>query len=373
MKIKNEKKKILFCASTVSHINNFHLPYLKAFYDMGYEVHVVANESVPIQWADQVFDLPFYKNLLSPKNLLAIFQARKLLKARHYEKISTNTTLAGVIMRVAALCLKNRPRIYHIVHGYLFNRDSGLKKYLYLIPEKIAASVSDVVMVMNHEDLEIAKKYKLYKDKLFYIDGMGVDPSRFKPVSPQEKSKRKQMRGFKVDDFIFVYAAEFSKRKNQKLLINAFAKCSFDKAHLLLAGNGKTLDECKQLAKQLGQIEKIHFLGYVKDVPDLYAACDVAVSTSLIEGLPFNIIEAIGCGLPVVVSDIKGHRELVDHNINGLLFPAQNELEIITCLQEIYTCSPERRALYGQAGMKKAKTFMLDYVFNQVMNIYVHN
>lgn len=368
-------KKVLVCASTVSHINNFHLPYLKAFHDMGYEVHVVAaaDESVTIQWADKVFALPFHKKLHSLKNVLCIYQARKLLKAQCYEKVSTNTTLASVIMRIAAIFVKDRPRIYNIVHGYLFNLNPSLRKYLYLIPEKIAASVTDIVMVMNYEDLEIAKKYKLYKDKLYMIDGMGVDPLRFKYVSQQEKSKEKKRMGFALDDFLFVYAAEFSERKNQRVLIESFAKCRMEKGHLLLAGDGKTLDECKRLAKQLGQTSRVHFLGYVNDVPALYTACDVAVSTSLIEGLPFNIIEAISCGLPVVASDIKGHRELVKHNVNGLLFQVQNRRELSTCLIEIYTCGLDQRLRYGQAGNKKAKTFMLGSILGQIMNIYTES
>jgi len=362
-------KKILFCASTVSHINNFHLPYLKAFHDLGYEVHVAANESVPIKWADKVFAVPFYKNLFSPKNIFAIFRARKLLTTHNYEKINTNATLAGIIMRVAVMLVKSRPRVYHISHGYLFNL-VGLKKYLYLLPEKIVAGVSDIVMVMNHEDHVIAKKYKLYKDNLYYINGMGVDPSRFTSVSSQEKSNLKRQIGFTSDDFLFVYAAEFSKRKNQKFLIKAFAKCRLGKAHLLLAGDGKTLDECKQLTKQLGLTEKIHFLGYVNNVPELYRACDVVVSASLIEGLPFNIIEAMISELPVVASNIKGHFELVEQNVNGLLFQNRNEQELITCLKKIYSFSHEQRTFYGQVGKNKSKTFLLDHVFDHIMNIY---
>lgn len=366
-------KKILFCASTVSHINNFHLPYLKAFHDMGYEVHVAANESVPIKWADQVYAISFDKSLISLKNVLAILKARKLLKVQQYEKINTNAALAGVVMRIAAMFVKHRPRIYHISHGYLFNLDSGLKKYLYLIPEKIVAGVSDIVMVMNHEDLEIAKKYKLYKDNLYYIDGMGVGSSRFKSVSMQGKNEQKKRMGFISEDFLFVYAAEFSKRKNQMLLINAFFKSRLARAHLLLAGDGKTIDECKQLSKRLGQTSKIHFLGYVNDVPALYTACDVAVSTSRIEGLPFNIIEAMGCGLPVVASNVKGHRELVDQDVNGLLFQDNNEQELITCLKEIYACGRDQRLLYGLAGNEKSKDYLSDNVFNQIMNVYTRN
>lgn len=359
-------KKVLFCASTASHINNFHLPYLKAFHNNGYEVHVAVNEKVPIKWADKVFALPFYKSLLSIKNILAMFQARKLLKKYHYEKVITNTTLAGVIVRVAALLLKSRPRIYHIVHGYIFNADSGIKKYFYLIPERIAAMVSNVVMVMNHEDYEMAQKYRLFKDKLCYIDGMGVDPARFKIVSPKEKIAYKKQLGFKEDDFLFVYVAEFSKRKNQKMLINAFAKCKLEKAHLLLAGDGKLLDECKRLVNNLGQTERIHFLGYVKDVPSLYCACDCAVSTSKAEGLPFNIIEAMGCGLPVIASDIKGHRELVEDKVNGYLLKGYDEDKLAAIIEDAYNLKPCEIERFRKNNINDSEKFALSSVYNHI-------
>ena len=59
-----KSKKILFCASTVSHINNFHLPYLKAFKEIGYEVHVAVNEQADIAFADRVIKIPFFKNII---------------------------------------------------------------------------------------------------------------------------------------------------------------------------------------------------------------------------------------------------------------------------------------------------------------------
>ena len=95
---------------------------------MGYEVHVAVNKVVTIPWADKVIALPFQKNILSPKNIGAIVKAYRLLKKENYNKMSTHTTLAGVIMRLAAIPLKKRPRIYHIVHGYIFNLNYSLKK-----------------------------------------------------------------------------------------------------------------------------------------------------------------------------------------------------------------------------------------------------
>lgn len=362
-------KRVLYCASTASHINNFHIPYLEALHNMGFEVHVAVNENVPIKFADKVFALSFYKNLLSFRNIKAIFQAKKLLDNNNYEKVITNTTLAGVIVRAAALLMKNRPKICHIVHGYIFNADSGIKKYFYLIPEKITAKVSDVVMVMNQEDYEMAKKYKLYKDKLYYIDGMGVDPSRFKLVSPEEKIEYKKKLGFSDKDFLFVYVAEFSKRKNQKMLIKAFSKCDIENAHLLLAGDGKMLEQCKRLSKKLNQEGRIHFLGYVDDVPSLYCACDCAVSTSKAEGLPFNIIEAMGCGLPVVASDVKGHRELVENEVSDLLFKIDDYDSLKQKLESAFDYSHTQIERYIDRNCKKAANYSLDALYDKIVNI----
>lgn len=363
-------KKILFFASTVSHINNFHVPYIKGFHDMGYEVHVATNDSGKIEYVSRVIQLPLYKNIFSPKNFLAIIQSRKLIKSENYEKISSNTTLGGLIVRFSVLFLKKRPRIYHIVHGYHFNIHYRLRKYIYIIPEKIAALVSDVVMVMNQEDYQIAKKYKLYRSKLFYINGIGVNLSRFKAKSIEEKNKRKLQMGLLPTDTIFSYVAEFSKRKNHKLLIRAFAECGFPNAKLLLAGDGKTISKCRKLANRFNQDRNIIFLGYVKNVPELYGACDVVVSTSRIEGLPFNVVEAMSCCIPVIASDIKGHRELVDHKRTGLLFKSEDKRELCKCLNEFYNANLSWIASLGQNGTEEVSKYSIEFVFPQVMEIY---
>lgn len=362
-------RRVLYCASTVSHINNFHLPYLKAMKDLSYEVHVAVDKETQIRFADKVFGMAFDKSLLSLKNFIAIFLTIKLLDKYKYEKIITNTTLAGVIVRVATLFMKNRPRIYHIVHGYIFNDDSGIKKYFYLIPEKITSKVSDVVIVMNQEDYGIAKKYKLFKDKLYYIDGMGVDPSRFKLVTSEEKVAYKRKLGFSEEDFLFVYVAEFSKRKNQKMLIKAFSECNLENSHLLLAGDGKMLDYCKRLAQKLDKKGRIHFLGYVNDVTSLYCACDCAVSTSKAEGLPFNIIEALGCGLPVIASDIKGHRELVENEENGLLFKINDNNCLKQKLKRAYNFGYTQLKQFIDRNCKKAANYSLDALYDKIVNI----
>lgn len=320
--------KILFCASTTSHIRNFHLPYIKALREQGYKVWVATDKKDDIPYVNYIQTFPFKKRYLSWHNISSIFQMRKFLIEQKIEKISIHTALASTIVRLAILTLpkKLRPQVFYIAHGYLFHENDGSKKWLYLLPEIICSSVTDTLIVMNKDDWEIANKYHLYNKHLYFSYGIGIDLSSFKPFSPEKKIELRQTYGFSANDVLFVFAGDFSARKNQEFLIRAFAKISsqYPQAHLLLAGNGVLFDKCKSLVENLNMTTRIRLLGHVKQIQDLYPLCDVAVSASKTEGLPFNIMEAMACGLPVLVSNIKGHRDLVE-NKEEFLFHTEHE------------------------------------------------
>ncbi|HVI42643.1 MAG TPA: glycosyltransferase family 4 protein [Anaerovoracaceae bacterium] len=377
-------KKILFTASTMSHIENFHLPYLEAFKKQGWEVKAIA--------------LPVSKRFFSFQNLRAINYTRKILKEEKFDVISSHATLAGIVTRLAVMMTgkdKRRVKVFHTAHGYLFQDDMSLKKWAYLLPEMICAKVTDVLMVMNHEDLDIAKKYKLCKEdnRIYYINGMGIDLSRFQPR--RATAEQKNAFGIAENDFVFVYAAEFSRRKNHELLLRGFAKAiekikelennnelgnnheppadlSSDRLKLVLAGDGVLLDEMKALAIELGIADRVIFLGYTRNVDELYPCCDVSITTSRSEGLPFNVMEAMACGLPVIVSDIKGHKELVGHGENGLLFESENMDELADQMVKIYL-DAEFREKCRSISLEKIKIFSTDNVFPGIMNIYENN
>lgn len=405
-------KKILFTASTMSHIENFHLPYLKAFEEMGWEVKALV--------------LPVSKSFFSFQNIRAIFSTRRLLLSEGYDVVSSQSTLAGIVTRLAVLLagksrLSERIRkpgmsaepgkqvkVFHTAHGYLFHDDNSLKKWAYLLPEMLCGKVTDVLMVMNHEDLDIANKYKLCgkSDKIYYINGMGIDLAKFEAVQAAPSSvvsEWKKSFGLKENDFAFVYAAEFSKRKNHKLLLRGFAQAltvlrihgknnesdekpveqpvgesqeirsqqSFfaDSLKLVLAGDGALLEETKSLASELGIRDQVLFPGYIRNIPELYACCQAAVTTSRIEGLPFNVMEAMACGLPVVASDIKGHRELVTHRENGLLFKISDYAQLTEQIIEVFK-NAALREKFRTASLEKVTTFSIEKVFPDVMEIY---
>lgn len=365
------QKRILYCASTLSHIRNFHLPYLQEFRRRGYEVWVAADAAGNVPYADHTVALPFAKNFFSFENIKAIFLARRLMKRQKFDVVSTHTALASAVIRAAVLLLRKKPLVFCTVHGYLFHETDGMKKWVYLLPEKICARVTDVLMVMNREDYEIAKRHRLYQNRLACIGGMGIEREKFFAAAPDEKNAVRARMGFAPDDFLFVYAAEFSARKNQICLIRAFAaacgRCPDMK--LLLAGEGKLLKECKMFVREQRLEERILFPGYVTDMRSLYSACDVCVSSSRIEGLPFNIMEAMACGLPVVASDIKGHRELVDDGRTGLLYREGNSDALAEKMEYLYH-HRDFGPLAGEKIRERLRPYELRQAFGQIMGIY---
>ncbi|MFR1908049.1 glycosyltransferase [uncultured Clostridium sp.] len=368
-------KKILFAASTLSHIENFHIPYLKYFKDNDFEVHIMGkgNNKSPIPYVDKVIPISFEKNMFSLKNFISAFKISKLIKKEKYSTISTHTILASFFTRLGImLSLKKHPLVINTVHGYLFDENSNfIKKVIMILAEKFVRPVTDTILVMNSTDYEIAKKYNLYKKNLYSINGMGINASKFPFSTEENKSYLREKYNIPKDDFLLIYVAEFSKRKNQKFLIESLKGLiseGYNNVKLLLLGDGVLLDDMKQYSKTLGIEDNIIFKGYIKEVCNYYQISDICVSSSRIEGLPFNIMEAMSTGLPVIASKIKGHIDLVNPGENGFLYEYNNINEFCNHVKVLFN---DRNLLNNMkiSSHNLSKNYSLESVFPKITRI----
>ena len=371
-------KKILFAASTLSHIENFHIPYLKYFKDNDFEVHIMGkgNNKSPIPYVDKVIPINFEKNMFSLKNFISAFKISKLIKKEKYSTISTHTILASFFTRLGImLSLKKHPLVINTVHGYLFDENSNfIKKVIMILAEKFVRPVTDTILVMNSTDYEIAKKYNLYKKNLYSINDMGINASKFPFSTEENKSYLREKYNIPKDDFLLIYVAEFSKRKNQKFLIESLKGLiseGYNNVKLLLLGDGVLLDDMKQYSKTLGIEDNIIFKGYIKEVCNYYQISDICVSSSRIEGLPFNIMEAMSTGLPVIASKIKGHIDLVNPGENGFLYEYNNINEFCNHVKVLYN---DRNLLNNMkiSSHDLSKNYSLESVFTEITRIMIN-
>ena len=160
------------------------------------------------------------------ENFIISFKIAKILRSEDYDIISLHTTLAAFFTRLGIMLSLKKPNlVINTVHGYLFDdKSSFFKKTIMLLAEKFTKCVTNVVIVMNSVDYDIATKHNLYKDNIYLINGMGINLSLFPPISFENKIILRKKYNFSKDDFLLIYVAEFSKRKNQKFLINSISK-----------------------------------------------------------------------------------------------------------------------------------------------------
>lgn len=356
-------RKLLITASTYSHIEHFHLPYIRKFHELGWEVHVACGgKETEIPFADKVVSLSLKKSFTSLSNFKACAQLHSLMSENEYSLVIAHTSLAAFFTRLAELGIKPHPKTIHVVHGYLFDdRTPKLKAAVLKAAELFVAPQTDFVLTMNAYDNRWAKAHRAGKD-VRSIPGMGVDEKKLVPTNGYDF-------GFSEDDFVLVYAAEFSERKNQAVLIRTMAQLP-ERVKLLLPGEGALLESCKSLAKELSVSDRVVFPGYVHDVAGILAQADVAASCSRSEGLPFNVMEAMLMGLPVVASKVKGHTDLVEDGVTGFLCEYGDESAFANAIGKLLD-DMQLAEQMGARGKEKAQAYTLDTVFSQVMDQYL--
>lgn len=366
-------KKILFCASRVSHILNFHIPYIKYFKENGYTVDIAVQGNTNINLIDNCFDLKFTKSLFSADNIKTIFKLKNIIKTGNYDIICSNTTLAGVAVRTAMMLIGNpKPYLVHISHGYMFGQKNNFKSKIYLLCEKMTSKPVDSLAVMNKEDYILAEKYHL-GENIYYIYGMGVCAEKFPVLSLNERNKIRQKIGASENTKLILCVGEFSARKNQTAVITAFNKIAqkHKNAVLIFAGEGQTLKKCKDMVYEYELEDRVRFLGQVDDINSIYRSCDILLSASKMEGLPFNVMEALLCGLPVIVSDIKGHNDLIIDRKNGLLFKKDNVDDMVQKIDELF--SDESLFTYICSNARLEQKYMLQNAEPQLLKILDKN
>lgn len=354
-------RKVLFTASTYSHIVNFHLPYLRKFREEGWIVHAACG-GAPVQIPDveRVIHLPLEKSMWSPKNFKAAMELSGEMREENYDLVCAHTSLASFFTRLALWGVEERPLVVNMVHGYLFDDETPwLRWSLLLGAERWMAMDTDLVLTMNRWDYETAKEYRLGQ-QVVQIPGVGVDFSRFDRVPQDSRRKLRKEWGIPEDAFVLVCAAEFSRRKSQGVLIRAMRWLP-EQVTMVLAGEGALWNECKAMAEELGLGNRVLFPGQVRDIPAWYTMADAAISASRSEGLPFNIMEAMYAGLPVVASDVKGHKDLIEDGTTGLLYPYGDERACAAQILRLIRSEDLRREL-----VRNARKYVEQYILEQV-------
>lgn len=361
-------KKALMLSSVASMIDQFNMENIKILKSLGYEVHVLANFSFGNTTSDErtkefkeelenmgikVYNVPIPRKITAIKEMISSYKKiKKVCSENNYDILHCHSPIGGVLARFAFKEFRKKGgKLIYTAHGFHFFKGAPIKNWIIFYPiEKFCSKYTDCLITINKEDYKRAKSFKAKEVK--YVPGIGVDTEKIKDI----KKNRKILNEFNIkDEVVLVSVGELSNRKNHKVILKALEKVKGNFKYII-CGQGAKKEELINLAKELNLQEKVEFLGYRQDVKEILKASDIFCFPSKQEGLPVALMEAMASGLPVICSDIRGNKDLIENKKGGYLLKSYDIDEYSIKIQELIENKFLREEM-GNFNLEKIKDF----------------
>jgi len=285
--------------------------------------------------------------------------------SRHYDLIYANTQKALVVGALASL-LSRRPLVYHLHDILSTDHFSRTNQQLAVTLANRFASL----VIANSNASQVAFIAAGGRAELTQVIYNGFHPSRYQAAIPQRQLVR-QTFGLEEEGFVVGHFSRLAPWKGQHLLIEALTHCPPTVSAILvgdaLFGEQDYVQQLRQQVKDLNLEERVRFVGFRSDIPQLMRACDLVAHTSTAPE-PFGrvIVEAMLCGTPVVASAAGGAMELVEHGVTGWLIPLGDSLKLAMLIQQCCDQPDLTRAIAKQAQAQASQRFDLAAINQQL-------
>jgi glycosyltransferase involved in cell wall biosynthesis len=280
------------------------------------------------------------------KLVAALFETTAYLRRSQADIVHTHCSVPGLVGRLAAW-LAGVPVIIHTVHGFHFHEGtSWLARLPYLTAERLCGLVTDTLLTQNRSDLEQAERLGIGPRGRRRQIGNGIDLAQFHPRPGRSRPNQTP---------ILTCVARLEPVKNHRMLLEGAGILNRRglRFRLRLVGDGPLRPEYQELCRRLGISAQVEFLGYRNDIPELLAETDIAVLTSIKEGLPRAVLEAMAMGLPVVATRVPGTREVVRHGETGFIVEVEDTEGLADALGRLIE-DPALRVRLGEQGHRMA-------------------
>jgi glycosyltransferase involved in cell wall biosynthesis len=213
--------------------------------------------------------------------------------------------------------------VIQTVHGWSFNDSQNLiKRRIRTAGEHFLAKESALNISVSASNQQTGKE--AFMDFQSVVVNNGIDLNRFNPGKSFTDIRGEL--NIPRESILLLFLARFAKEKQPLKPIIAFSEAvkKNPNLHLLMVGDGDMKSRAESLAIELGIAEKITFQPFRSDVPDILAASDIYLLTSLWEGMPIGLLEAMAMGKAVIVSKVDGTTDIIQDGVNGLLVDLAN-------------------------------------------------
>ena len=341
---------------------------LEKLQEAGYEVAVICGRGSgsDMEWGHfpeklrdtglEVIQIPFAREIAPLTDLrcsAALFHA---IRQGRFDILHSHNPKGGLLSPVVGR-LARSPLVLHTVHGFLFNEITrGLHHLAAVAAERWTAAFCHHLMFQSEEDHDYAIRHRFKEESRLHLIGNGIDEVRFDPAKfPQARAGERRELGWREDDLVVGMVGRTVLEKGYVeffQMAGRLARALPAARFLVVAINEPDQSDAVdpgQLMAANGLEGKCQVLEQRSDMPELYLTMDLAVLPSHREGISRALMEAAAMEVPIVASDIRGCREVVEDGRTGRLFPPRDVEALTTVVGDLLRDGEARRAM-GEAG-----------------------
>jgi glycosyltransferase involved in cell wall biosynthesis len=335
--------------------------------DMGHDVVVMTKlgrfrpqlETLGVE----LVDVPIARTINPVTDARALIQVSRHLLRLRPDVLNAYTSKTGFLGRVAGR-VAGVPLVVHTLQGLPFYEGQPRALYgLYVFLEWIAGRFGHALFSENREDLDLARRYRLAPEQRMHHIGSGVMISRLDDALRScDRQRARDKLGIPAGTPVIFFPARLEPVKGHAFFFRVLARLreiSPAPFVCLCAGQGYLRAELEEQVRTLDLVDRVTFLGFHDDVPELLAASDVMVLPSEKEGIPRSIMEAMAARLPVVAADVRGTREVVVSGETGYLSRWGDADTMAGHLARLLE-DPNQRIRLGEAGRRRAEAIFDD-------------
>ncbi len=307
-------------------------------------------------------------NLL--QDFLALIELYFIFKKEKFDIVHTHTAKAGFLGRIAAY-MAGAGRIVHTPHGHNFYGyfSRGAAKLVVML-EKLAASVTDKIIVLTQSEKKDMAEYKVAAGPKVQVVDSGVDLESYGEADIDVGKKRDELQAGQ-DTALVGMIGRLEPVKGPEYLIRAAGLVldEFEKVKFLVAGEGSLRGRLEFLCKEANISDKFIFTGWREDIPEILTVLDIVVLPSLNEAVGRVLIEAGACGKPVVAADTGGIPDIVRDGRTGILVPPKDAVSLSRAVLDLLK-NKEKRMRMGEEAARWVRKFSAGRMIREISGVY---
>lgn len=305
------------------------------------------------------------------KDLIATWKLVNIFKREQPHIVHTHSSKTGIIGRWAARFARV-PVIVHTVHGWAHHPyQNAFTRGVYIFLERITIPFTDRLIAVSTLNVKKGLKDKIGSRDKYTVIHSCINIEAFSR-STVDSSLLKKSLGLDGSGPVVGTVSRLSRQKNPLDFVKmaALVKRQIPQAKFLFVGDGPLREETEALIRECGLVRDVVLTGLRRDVPDLLRCMDIFTLTSLWEGLPRVIPQAMVAGLPVVAHNIDGNAEIIQNGSNGFLIPPGDVVSMADRVVQLYKDQNLKKNISEKGRATALQEFSLPEMINKIAALY---